>query len=110
MAVPVAVSQPQRTSGVPVSASVRGRSATAQHQSVGVARGCGELAWECGSARLLWITCSPGACGAHAEAMEIEPVTPEEPLRTDADLLRWARFINHGVHPRVRTLWVLLLD
>lgn len=42
--------------------------------------------------------------------MEIEPVTPEEPLRTDADLLRWARFINHGVHPRVRTLWVLLLD
>ena len=42
--------------------------------------------------------------------MEIEPVTPEEPLRTDADLLRWARFINHGVHPRMRTLWVLLLD
>lgn len=42
--------------------------------------------------------------------MEIEPVSPEEPLRTDADLLRWARFVNHGVHPRRRTLWVLLLD
>lgn len=42
--------------------------------------------------------------------MEIEPVNSEEPLRTDADLLRWARFINHGVHPRRRTLWVLLLD
>ena len=42
--------------------------------------------------------------------MEIEPVTPEEPLRTDAELLRWARFVNHGVHPRRRTLWVLLLD
>lgn len=42
--------------------------------------------------------------------MEISPVSPDQPLHTDADLLRWARFINHGLDPVRRTLWVMYLD
>lgn len=42
--------------------------------------------------------------------MSYSRVSPDEPLHTDADLLRWARFVNHGVDPVRCTLWVLLLD
>ena len=42
--------------------------------------------------------------------MDIPPVAPEEPLHTDADLMRWAEFISHGVDPVRRTLWVMFLD
>lgn len=42
--------------------------------------------------------------------MDIPRVSPKEPLRTDADLRRWARFISGGLNPLRRTLWVMFLD
>ncbi|WP_089771571.1 hypothetical protein [Ruania alba] len=39
-----------------------------------------------------------------------EPITPDRPLRSDHDLLDWARFVHQDVRPTRSTLWVLLLD
>src|SRR5699024_11545100 len=53
----------------------------------------------------------PPAGRARREAgdMDIPRVSPKEPLRTDADLRRWARFISGGLNPLRRTLWVMFL-
>ncbi|UFU05510.1 hypothetical protein [Ruania halotolerans] len=38
------------------------------------------------------------------------PLTPDRPMRTDDDLLDWARFVHGDGRPLRSTLWVLVLD